>query len=507
MKKPVYRQQLTGLFVAVAVFSVFSCQGLRNKDSLGESKGEYNVLFIVVDDLRPMLGCYGDPHAKTPHLDALAADGIVFNRAYCETPQCLPSRTSTLTGLRAESTGIFSNRDGHFRDHIPAHVTLPQHFKNNGYFCMEFGKVFHHQDSVSYSVPKFLPKSSYAYPIYGKPESEVLQRSLPVVEKGDEWWGYLEERNTRWIRGLSWEDPDVPDSILFDGQMATAVIKALRKYQDERFFFAPGFFRPHLPFIAPKNYYDLYPIADLKLPENQDPPTHSPEFADNNMSESRSYYDVPRDGNIEEQKQLELLRGYYASVSYVDAQIGKVLKELDRLHLREKTIIVLWSDHGYHFGEHRSWGKNTNFEEATRATLIINHPGMKIKGMHTDGFVELVDLYPTLCELCQLKLPEGLEGTSFVPLLNNPDQPWKKAIFCRAKPKGTQGYTMRTPLYRYTEWRDDEGIIATEIYDHINDPQENINIAGQSEFRELSRKLKAQFDRGWQAAQPRELSK
>jgi arylsulfatase A-like enzyme len=207
------------------------------------------------------------------------------------------------------------------------------------------------------------------------------------------------------------------------------------------------------------------------------------------------------------QKQKEFLRGYYASVSYIDAQIGKVLEELDRLKLREKTIIVLWSDHGYHFGEHNSWGKNTNFEEATRSTLIISYPEMKTKGTCTDGLVELVDLYPTLCELNRLDIPERLEGTSFVPLLKNPLLPWKKAVFSRAKPKGVPGYTMRTPRYRYTEWRNNANIIAIEIYDHINDPQENINIAGQPEFSELSRNLKAQFDEGWQSAQPEEPSK
>lgn len=495
-------QKPTGLLITAVILSAFSCQGLRKKFSPGESTGQYNVLFIAVDDLRPVLGCYGYTQIKTPHMDSLAAQGMVFNRAYCETPQCLPSRTSTLTGLRAESTGIFSNRDGHFRDHIPHHITLPQYFKNNGYFCMEFGKVFHHQDRESFSVPKYLPKSSYAYPIYGKPETVALQRSLPVIEKGQEWWGYQEGKNTRWIRGLSWEDPDVPDSLLFDGQMAGGVIRALSKYQDERFFLASGFFRPHLPFIAPKKYYDLYHEDELILPENRDLPVHAPDFTDNSMAEPRSYYDVPLEGRITVQKQNEFLHGYYASVSYMDAQIGLVLSELDRLRLREKTIIVLWSDHGYHFGEHQSWGKKTNFEEATRITLIISHPDMRTKGTYTDGLVELVDLYPTLCELNRLDIPDGLEGTSFAPLLKNPDQPWKKAVFSRAKPKGVQGYTMRTPKYRYTEWIENENIISVEIYDHINDPQENINVAQQPEFIELSRKLKAQFDKGWQAAQP-----
>ena len=468
MKKPFICLKFPGLLIAVALFIGFSCQGLSNKQAHGKSSGQYNVLFIAVDDLRPILGCFGDTLVKTPHMDALAAVGMVFNRAYCETPQCLPSRTSTLTGLRAESTGIFSNRDGHFRDHIPHHRTLPQHFKKNGYFCMEFGKVFHHQDQVSFSVPKYLPKSSHAYPIYGKPESVALQKSLSAIEKGKDWWGYQEGRNTRWVRGLSWEDPDVPDSVLFDGQLATGVIRALREYNDQRFFFAAGFFRPHLPYIAPKKYFNLYPEDKLTLPENRDLPIHSPDFTDNGMAESRSYYDIQWEGRVGEQKQKELLRAYHASVSYLDAQIGKVLEELDRLQLREKTIIVLWSDHGYHFGEHRSWGKNTNFEEATRTTLIISHPDLNSKGIQTSGLVELVDLYPTLCELCRLDIPQGLEGISFVPLFNNPDLPWKKAVFSRAKPKGVQGYTMRTPGYRYTEWRESEEILEVEIYDAKN---------------------------------------
>jgi arylsulfatase A-like enzyme len=246
----------------------------------------------------------------------------------------------------------------------------------------------------------------------------------------------------------------------------------------------------------------MYPMDVLDLPKNQDLPINGPAYAHTNSGEARSYTDVNRTGPIPRQKQLELLRGYYASVSYMDAQIGKILRELDCLNLRKKTIIVLWSDHGYHLGEHGTWSKRTNFEEATRSVLIVSAPTLKNTGAPTKGLVELVDLYPTICELCGLKMPEGLEGISIVPLLKNPNRAWKKAAFSQAKPKNLQGFTMRTQRYRYTEWREDETIKHIEIYDHETDPGENNNIAANPENDMLARELKAQFDQGWQIAMP-----
>ncbi|MCB1121827.1 MAG: sulfatase [Verrucomicrobiae bacterium] len=468
----------------------------------GENR--YNVLFIAVDDLRPVLGCYGNTIVKTPHLDQLAQQGIVFENAYCQASSCLPSRTSLLTGLRVDTTRITDNQDGHFRERFPDLITLPQHFKRDGYFCREFGKVFHVQDPVSWSVEKFLPKSDYAYPIYGKAETQALQKSLANLDKPEDWWGYQAGRNSRWIRALSWEDPDVPDEYLFDGQLADGVIDTLKKHGDQPFFLGVGFFRPHLPFVAPRRYFDLYPIETLTLPENRNLPQGAPPFAVHDSSELRTYTDVGKEEVLTEKKQLQLLRAYYACVSYVDAQIGRVLQALKEQNLRSNTVIVLWSDHGYHFGEHGTWNKATNFEEATRVTLIVSHPGQKNHGKHSDSLVELIDLYPTLSEICGLPVPDGLEGISFKPLLANPDRPWKSAAFSQIEVKGVPGFTMRSDRYRYTEWIRDGEVVTTELYDHQRDPGENFDIAESAENLAVLQALKSQFDAGWKAAVPKE---
>jgi arylsulfatase A-like enzyme len=465
----------------------------------GGGAGKYNVLFFAVDDLRPALGCYGYPAIKTPNIDALARSGMVFKRAYCQLPSCLPSRSSLLTGLRLETLRL--GRTGHFRERHPKHVTLPGHFKAGGWHAMEFGKMFHVQDPVSWSAPKWLPKSSYAYPIYGKPKTVQFQKTLKVAGKPKDWWGFRGGRNTRWVRAVSWEDPDVPENVLFDGQLADGVTEALREVKDKRFFLAPGFFRPHLPFIAPKKYYDMYPPEKLKLPDNLSPAKNSPPFSTHNSAESRQYTDIPKTGALPKAKQLEFLRGYYASVTYVDAQIGKVLAELDRLGLRDNTVIALWGDHGYHFGEHGTWNKNTNFEEATRSTLIVSVPGRKTAGSSTDGIVEFVDIYPSLCDLCGLPVPKGLEGTSFAPLIDDPKRPWKKAAFSQARPKGVTGHSMRTDRYRYVVWNN-KGKEVVEVYDHANDPEENVNIAGKPENAKLVESLADQFKAGWRDALP-----
>lgn len=386
--------------------------GLRNEDS------RHNVLLICVDDLRPALGCYGDRLARTPHIDRLARDGVVFRRAYCQLPSCCPSRTSFLTGLRVETTRVVSNGSPHFREFLPDHITLPQHFKRHGYDCRELGKVFHRRDPVSWSKPKWIPPASYAYPLYGRRETLERQRQIHVTPKPDDWWGHK-----RWVKVNSWEAPDVPDDALFDGQLAKQAAAVLREPRDGPFFVAVGFFRPHLPFVAPRRYYDLYPLASLRLPANDRPPAAAPEAAWHASPEPRSYTDLPRSGELTRDQQLRLLQGYYASVSYVDAQIGRVLQAVEDLGLRKNTIIVLLSDHGYHLGEHGMWGKKTNFEEATRSVLIVSAPGAAPAA--TDGLVELVDVYPTLCELGRLPVPKRLEGVSFEPLLRKPQQKWK----------------------------------------------------------------------------------
>lgn len=488
------------LWPVAAVIVLSACRlpdGCRSLSAaeFDSARPKYNVMFITVDDLRPVLGCYGDLEVKTPNLDALAARGTVFRRAYCQLPSCLPSRTSVLTGLRPETTGVLTNGDLNFRSRFRDHVTLPQHFKNHGAFCMSFGKMFHRQDPASWSTQKWIPKGNPCYPIYGKPETIALQvKRGSGPRKPSDWWGFQEGRNTRWAKALAWEAPEVPDNVLFDGQLADAVIRELRKGCRERFFLAPGCFRPHLPFVAPKPYFDMYPLDSLKLPANRNLSTGAPSFVHYDSAELRSYMDMPKRGQpIPEEKQIEVLRAYYAAVTYVDAQIGRMLDELDRLKLTRQTVVVLWSDHGYHFGEHGTWNKLTNFEEATRSTLIVSVPGQLRPGTTADGLVELVDLYPTLCELCALPVPEGLEGASFATLLDEPDRPGKRVALSQANPRGRMGHTMCTDRYRYTEWTHKGKLVAVELYDHQTDPGENVNLAARPESQALVNKFSKQL--------------
>lgn len=454
-----------------------------------------NVLLILVDDLRPALGCYGHGVVKSPHIDRLARQGMLFTQAYCQLPSCCPSRTSLLTGLRPDSTRVLSNGAPHFREYLPRHVTLPGRFRAHGAWCKELGKVFHRRDPQSWSEPKWIPQPPLAYPIYRTRENIERQRLARVTPKPDDWWGF-----SKWIKADSWEAPDVADEQLFDGMLAGRAVELLEQHQDERFFLAVGFFRPHLPFIAPRRYFDLYPPEAIELPTGDAPPKGAPSIAIHNSPETRSYDDVPRSGPIEREKQRELLRAYYASVSYVDAQIGRVLAALECSGLAEDTVVVLASDHGYHLGEHGMWNKLTNFEEATHATLIVRAPGYKPGRTHR--LVELVDLYPTLCEVCEIPVPSGLEGTSFAPLLASPDRLWKTAAFSQANPRGVMGHSLRTEQYRYVQWRKEGEIVAEELYDQIFGSGENENIAGRPDAQQVLRKLRRQLAAGWRASRP-----
>jgi iduronate 2-sulfatase len=464
-----------------------------------------NVLFIAIDDLRPQLGCYGDRVVKSPNIDRLAARGLVFNRAYVQQALCSPSRTSLLTGLRPDTTRVF-DLTTHFRDAVPDAVTLPQLFKQHGYQSLGFYKIFHlipsdprafgnMDDPRSWSRPLWLPTKS----VYGPRGEALKQRKLAEMERAGVKMDY-----SNIPRGYSTEAPDVPDHQLADGETAEQAVKALGEVKGQPFFLAVGFYKPHLPFIAPKKYWDLYSPADIKLPVNRFPPQGAPSFALQKYADVRLYEDFPKSGELSAAQQRELLHGYLACISFVDAQVGKLLAELDRLGLRDNTIVALWGDHGYQVGEHDMWAsKHTNFETSTRAPLIVSVPGQKTAGRKTDALVEFVDLFPSLAELCGLPLPEGLEGTSFKPLLDDPRRPWKSAAFSQYPRGKLMGRSMRTERYRYTEWAEDgKGVVAVELYDHATDPQENVNIARQPEqsglLAELSRKLHA----GWRAALP-----
>lgn len=492
-----------------------ACAGLASvMPSVLEAKENgYNVLFIAVDDLRPELGCYGVSKAKTPNIDALAARGTQFNRAYCQQAVCSPTRTSLLTGCRPDTTKVY-NLEDHFRKFIPDVVTLPQYFKQQGYFTQGLSKIYHPglDDPASWSVPHWQPKA----PNYGDPEAvKAIQDQIQSMKAQGKYVapGPVESDSKTGVntkirpgtipKGPAWESDDVPDNKLADGMTADKAIECLGELKDKKFFLAVGFLKPHLPFVAPKKYYDLYADTKFTVADNPFAPKDCPEVAVTNWGELRAYKGMPKDGApMTDKIALELIRGYHAAASYTDAQIGRVVGELDRLGLREKTIIVLWGDHGWQLGEHGQWCKHTNFEEATRVPLIISAPNQKNKGAKTDSFAEFVDVYPTLCSLAGLPKPKGLEGTSLVPVMNNPKVSVKTAAFSQyPRPGNIMGYTMRTDRYRYTEWSEKgKDPMGVEMYDYKAEPEGNVNIANLPENKELAAKLSKMLHDGYKAA-------
>ncbi len=429
-----------------------------------EASDRPNVLFIAVDDLRPELGCYGDPLVKSPNIDRLAASGMLFERAYCQQAVCSPSRTSLLTGLRPDSTHVY-NLTTHFRTTVPDVVTLPQYFKNQGYETAWWGKLYHANllDPPSWTRQGDQVEHARGYAL---PESkEIAQQN-----KG---------------RGPAYERADLPDNAYPDGKIAERAIETLREIKDKPFFLAVGFFKPHLPFTAPKKYWDLYQPSDFKLPTRQTPPDHAPALASTNWGELRNYVGIPKDGPLPEAEARRLIHGYHASVSYTDAQIGKVLDELKRLGLEKNTIVVLWGDHGWKLGDYGQWCKHTNFEIDTRVPLIVRVPGAETAGQKTEALVELVDIYPFLCDAAGLPQPAHLQGTSFAPLLDQPTQSWNETALSQfPRGGGVMGYSLRTDRYRFTKWQKSDGtVVATELYDLKKDPDATVNVAEERKYR------------------------
>lgn len=451
-----------------------------------------NILFIAIDDLRNQLGCYGDSIAITPNIDNLAKKGVLFTRAYCQQAVCAPSRASLMTGRRPNTTKVW-DLITHFREALPNVITLPQYFKLNGYHTQSVGKIYHDpasaQDPASWSVPETLAVTDDAGGKYAL--------SFNLNKKGS-WKAFATER------------ADVPDSSYVDGKVSNAAVRILNEIKSRPFFLAVGFRRPHLPFSAPEKYWVLYDDKKIPMPNNPHPPTGVPEIALHNWQELRGYMDIVKTSALTGEKILQLLQGYYASTSFVDAQIGKVLDELDRLGLADNTIIILWSDHGYHLGEHNLWGKTTNFELDTRVPLIISSPGQPKLDTKSAALVELVDIYPTLTELAGLPLPKELEGISMVPLLKNPKLPWKAAVFSQfprvignKDKSNVMGYSLRTQNFRYTEWQDikSQKVYIRELYDHKQDPFETSNLVNKLP-KENIKKLTAMLKGGWQKALP-----
>ncbi|MFK5924970.1 MAG: sulfatase [Verrucomicrobiota bacterium] len=467
--------------------------------------GQLNVLFIAVDDLRPNIACYGETDLKTPNMDKLATRGMLFRRAYCQIASCGPSRASLLTGRRPDTTTVFDNRK-RFRDVLPDVVTLPQHFKNNGYHTRSLGKVFHgifstevNEDPVSWSEPAWRPEGVQ----YRTEEGLKVLRQRYPKQFGDPSQSQQELQSQRRFKGLAVESPDVNDNDLIDGRTADEAIKVMRQIKDKPFFLAVGFVKPHAPYVAPKKYFDLYK-DDFAAPLVDELPQWAPTLSSNDSKELRGYSGIVKSGAIPLNQAQWVRHGYNACVSYVDAQIGRVVNELDQLGLGDKTVIVLWSDHGYHLGHNGLWCKNTNFEAATRVPLIVAAPNSEAKGQSTDALVELVDLYPTLADLCSLPINKDLHGKSFAPLLDQPELRWKKAVFSQTprpytKPKEAMGRSMRTDRYRLVEWTGTKlSEPLYELYDYDSDAAEKVNLAEQPGQQGLVKELTELLHAAWE---------
>ena len=424
-----------------------------------------NILFIAADDLSCALGCYGDPIAQTPHLDRLAATGVTFLNAYNQLPLCNPTRASVMTGLRPDTIKVY-DLDRHFRDEVPDAVTLSQQFMKNGWWAGRVGKIYH------YNVPASIGTDGFDDPPSWQKTVNPIGR-----DKTDEHLVFNAEPHRKISAALSWLAADGKDEEQTDGMIATEAIKLMEEKKGEPFFVAAGFFRPHTPFVAPKKYFDMYPLEEMRLPfapsdDRDDIPTAA--FAHN--------CPIPHYG-LDELTCRKAMQAYYACVSFVDAQVGRMLDALDRLDLTDNTIVVFWSDHGYHLGEHNGiWQKRTLFEQGARAPLIIRNPMSRGNGQACRRIVEFIDIYPTLTYLAGIKTPKQIEGRSLVPLLEKPVSEWNSfAITQVLRPADNRleapvmGRSIRTERWRYSDWA--EGKQGEELYDHLADPLEFNNLA------------------------------
>ncbi len=441
-----------------------------------------NVLFILVDDLRPELACYGRSHVRSPSIDRLANEGVLFERAYCMVPTCGASRASMMTGRRPANNRFVSYMTRADHD-APDATTLNTHFLKNGYETVSLGKVFHHgvDNRHGWTGDKvWRPRTGGMG--YQLPANRELHRR-----------GTKKAKNDRPNRGPPFESADVADEAYADGQIAAHAVSELGRLArgDKPFFLAVGFYKPHLPFNAPKRYWDLYDRKTIRLPSNYGRPQGVPDAALHTSGELRAYAGVPRRGPVSDEMAHELIHGYYACVSFVDAQIGKVLAAVDRLELRRNTIVVLWADHGWNLGEHGLWCKHCCYETSMRIPLIVRAPGIE-GGKRTHGLTESIDLYPTLCELAGLSQPDHLQGRSFAPLLREPGREWKDAAIGRFG----RGDTIRTQHHRFSLYTRPSGeVLGRMLYDHRVDSDEDANLSEREKnaalVRELTKMLRA----------------
>jgi uncharacterized sulfatase len=437
---------------------------------------KFNVLFIASDDLNCHLGCYGDPQIKSPNIDRLAAQGVKFDRAYCQFPLCNPSRVSLLTGLRPRTTKVWDLKTN-IRSIIPRVETLPQMYRRYDYFVARVGKIFH------YGVPRQIGSGGM-----DDPDSWDLAINPRGYDKDNE----KDAVNlTPQLNGLGFsmsylETPN--DTEPHTDEITTAeTIRLMERYKDKQFFIGAGYYRPHVPEVAPKRFYDLYPLDTVKLPAN--PPEHLKNIP------KAAFHIHPSNYGIPEKDLREFTRGYYASTSFVDEQVGKLLDAVKRLGLADRTIIVFWSDHGWLLGEHGQWQKQLLFEESVHVPLIFYVPGAKGNGTACPRTVELLDIFPTLADLCDMAPPKNLEGKSLKPLLENPSAEWNHPAISQVTRKEGKGRSVHTERWRYTEWN--RGKDGAELYDHDKDPHELHNLANDPAQKETIEKLKKYLPEVW----------
>lgn len=489
-----------------------------------------NILFVSIDDLRPTLGAYGDTIAITPNIDQIASEGMTFRQTFTQVAVCAPSRASLMTGLRPDSTRVWHLGDK-FRNINPQAVTMPQYFSKFGYHTVNLGKIFHNYmpDSISWDEPDLRP-AQYKRQDWLKRDGETFYVSKEVsasqLIKRD---SLLKLRPIRyadgWNTGPAWEAAAVHDTMYYDGaqnELAKKTLTRLAK-NDKPFYMGLGYFRPHLPFAVPKKYWDLYDPAKIPLASNPNVPTNAPGHTMNSMYELRHYDGFNKIGHPQSSYKMEqdtariLKHGYYASVSYVDALLGNLVAHMKKIGIYENTIIILWGDHGWKLGEHNSWGKMTNYNIDLKVPMIIRYPGQKNRGAQTFEITELIDMFPSLCELAGIKIPDYLQGTSFVPLIENPELQWKSAAFSQfhRRPKVSadgnryMGYSINTIEYHYIEWYSwdpktgTKGELKnTELFDRANDPYETVNISEEPKLSKVVEDLSEQLENGWEKATP-----
>lgn len=467
------------VFVIISLF--FSC---KKADKNSEPKVKPNVLLLYMDDLRPELATYGKPKIISPNIDALASKGVKFTNAYCNVPVCGASRASMLTGM-LPTKNRFLNYDTFVEKETPNAITLPQLFKNNGYTTISNGKIYHHLDDRETDWDEVWRPYAFEKNDLGLTPTDYWQSLWKDYQKPE---NIVEYKATN--TGPAYENADVADSVYIDGLVTQKVIRDLKKLKksNKPFFLTAGFISTHLPFNAPKKYWDLYPRNIVKQPYNNYIPKDAPKISISNWPEMRAYSNIPKLGQVSDSLAITLIHGYYATVSYVDVLIGNILNELKKQNLDKNTIVVLVSDHGYNLQEHTQWAKFTNYNTSTQVPLIVYNPFSEEKGTR-NALVELVDIYPTLAELCGLKLTKNqLAGMSLVSVLKDKNSKGKEYILIK---KGN-GFTLKTPDFSYTEFikAEDNSTIISMLYDHRVDKDENVNVVNNSEYAEIVSQLK-----------------